>query len=389
MGFIELPWWGLVLVTLALTHITIASVTIYLHRCQAHRGLDLHPAVSHFMRFWLWLTTGMTTKAWVAIHRKHHAKCETAEDPHSPHVFGIQKVLWEGAELYRREAGKAETLARYGHGTPNDWLERHIYDRHSLAGVALMALIDLALFGPIGLTIWAVQMIWIPFWAAGVINGLGHYRGYRNYETADGSTNVSVVGFIIGGEELHNNHHAFPSSARFSMKPWEFDIGWGYIRTLQALGLAKVRRVAPKTVIDTSKTAVDMETVKAVISAKMEVLATYARLVTKPVLQEELAKADATYRQVLKRIRKTLFRHESRIDEPSKATLASALAGNSRLSTVYDYQRQLKAVWEQTYASQEQLRQALQEWCREAEATGIRYLEEFAQTLRGYRLHPA
>ncbi len=386
MGLLQLPWWGLVLVTLGLTHITIAAVTIYLHRAQAHRGLDLHPAISHFFRFWLWLTTGMTTKAWVAIHRKHHAKCETPEDPHSPHVYGIRKVLLEGAELYRAEARNAETLARYGHGTPEDWLERNVYERWNFSGIAVMAVIDVVLFGPIGLTIWAVQMLWIPFWAAGVINGLGHYRGYRNYETTDGSTNISMIGVLIGGEELHNNHHAFPSSARFSMRPWEFDLGWQYIRLLRLLGLAQVRRVAPRAISVADKAVVDMETVKAVITAKMDVLANYAQNVMKPVLREELARADASYRELLQRVRKTFLRNEARIDAPARLSLDSVLERNKRLSTVYQFQRQLKAVWEQTYATQEQLRQALQDWCKQAEETGIRYLEEFARTLRGYRL---
>ncbi|MFL6712717.1 MAG: acyl-CoA desaturase, partial [Sulfurifustis sp.] len=225
-GVVSLPWWGYVLVALVFTHITIASVTIYLHRHQAHRALDLHPVVSHFFRFWLWLTTGMITKEWAAVHRKHHAKVETPDDPHSPQQWGIRKVLWDGTSLYRVASKDGEILAKYGHGTPDDWIERHLYSRRNTWGIASMLVINLVLFGPIGLTIWAVQMAWIPFFAAGVINGIGHYWGYRNYEVQDASRNIVPWGILIGGEELHNNHHAYPSSAQLSNKWWVFDIGW-------------------------------------------------------------------------------------------------------------------------------------------------------------------
>ncbi|HTE15661.1 MAG TPA: fatty acid desaturase, partial [Burkholderiales bacterium] len=236
LGLLDLPWWGYVLATLGLTHITIAAVTIYLHRYSAHRALDLHPVVSHFFRFWLWCTTGMTTKAWTAIHRKHHAKCETVEDPHSPQIFGIKKLLMEGAELYRVEGANRETLENYGHGTPDDWLERHVYGKHDRIGIGSMLVLDVIVFGPIGITIWAVQMMWIPFLAAGVINGIGHYMGYRNFQSEDASTNVVPWGILIGGEELHNNHHAYATSAKLSNRWYEFDIGWLYIRILETLG---------------------------------------------------------------------------------------------------------------------------------------------------------
>ena len=241
----NLQWWQYVLITLALTHVSIAAITIFLHRSQAHRALDLHPIVSHFFRFWLWLTSGVVTKEWVAIHRKHHAKCETVEDPHSPQTRGIMKVLLEGAELYRAEAKVAETLEKYGHGTPDDWMERNVYSRHSAMGVALMMIINIALFGPIGLTIWAVQMAWMPIMAAGIINGVGHYWGYRNFACEDASTNILPWGILIGGEELHNNHHAYGTSARLSNKWYEFDIGWLYIKLMTYVGLATIRKVAP------------------------------------------------------------------------------------------------------------------------------------------------
>ena len=245
-GLTQATWWQVVVFTLVVTHITIVSVTVFLHRSQAHRGLDLHPAVMHFFRFWLWMTTGMVTKEWVAIHRKHHAKCEKEGDPHSPILFGIWKVLFRGAELYREESNNKETMAKFGHGTPDDWLERNVYSKHSLWGVLTMLAIDVALFGAIGLTVWAVQMAWIPFWAAGVVNGIGHYWGYRNYNSPDTSTNVFPWGIVIGGEELHNNHHAHGTSAKFSAKWYEFDIGWCYINILKFLGLAKIKKVAPK-----------------------------------------------------------------------------------------------------------------------------------------------
>ncbi|MEO7114591.1 MAG: fatty acid desaturase, partial [Caldimonas sp.] len=245
-GFSGFNGWEIVAYTLFTTHITIAAVTIFLHRAQAHRALDLHGIPSHFFRFWLWLASGMVTKEWVAIHRKHHAKCETVDDPHSPQTRGIKTVLLQGSELYRTEARNQETLAKYGHGTPDDWIERNLYTRYSWEGVGLMLILNLMLFGAIGATVWAVQMLWIPITAAGIVNGIGHFWGYRNFEAADASRNVSPWGVIIGGEELHNNHHTYPTSAKLSVKPYEFDIGWAYIRGLEMLGLATVRKTAPQ-----------------------------------------------------------------------------------------------------------------------------------------------
>lgn len=386
LGLISLPWWGYVLLTLALTHVTIASVTIYLHRAQAHRALDLHPLISHFFRLWLWMTTGMVTKQWVAIHRKHHAKVETAEDPHSPHFAGLNKVLFDGAALYQQEAGVAQTMEKYGHGTPDDWLERHVYSRHDRLGVTFMLLINLVLFGPIGLTIWAVQMVWIPFWAAGVINGAGHYWGYRNFEPKDGSTNLTNIGILIGGEEMHNNHHAFPSSAKFSVKWWEFDIGWFYISVLRVLGMARVKKLAPQPVFIQGKESIDLDTLRAVVSGRMHLLSQYATRVVLPVLREELAKADNSRRLMLKQVRRTLIKEESRMDEQSKGRLKNALRRNQSLEVVYQYRAKLQDVWNKTHASQEKLLQALQEWCAQAEATGIRALQDFARLLRGYSL---
>ena len=388
-GILDLSLWGYVVATLFITHITIASVTIYLHRHQAHRALDLHPVISHFFRFWLWLTTGMETPQWVAIHRKHHAKCETQEDPHSPQIVGIRKVLFEGAELYRAEASKPDTIARYSHGTPDDWLERRVYRPHDGLGIVLMLGIDLVLFGLPGVTVWAVQMLWIPFFAAGVINGLGHWWGYRNYETEDASTNISPWGALIGGEELHNNHHAFASSARFSTKWWEFDLGWLYIRILAALGLARVKKVPPKPIMVPGKVKVDVDTLSAIITNRLQVMAQYANKVVHSVYHEELQRLEGANRSVLKRARDLLVRNDTLMSSESKRRLEKALKDSQPLQVVYEYRQRLQDIWRQRTASQEKLLQSLQEWCRQAEETGIRALEEFSRTLRSYSLQPA
>jgi len=388
-GLIVLPWWGYIVVALVFTHITIASVTIYLHRHQAHRALDLHPAVSHFFRFWLWLTSGMVTKEWAAIHRKHHAKCETAEDPHSPQVLGIRKVLREGSELYRAEAKNQETLDKYGHGTPSDWIERHVYTPHSAKGIALMFIVNVLLFGPIGITIWAVQMMWIPITAAGIINGIGHYWGYRNYEATDASTNIVPWGILIGGEELHNNHHTFASSAKLSSKWWEFDIGWFYIRTLETFGLAHVKKIPPELTYDKAKDHIDLETVKAVITARFVVMAQFAREVMARVHRDELRNLDPndkTRLTLLKPVRRLMVREPRLLDEAARARLQKALEQSQTLQTVYTMKQKLADVWQRSATTQENLIQALQDWCREAEATGIRELREFSNKLRTYSL---
>jgi stearoyl-CoA desaturase (delta-9 desaturase) len=390
-GLITLPWWGYIIAALVLTHITIVAVTLYLHRHQAHRALELHPVVSHFFRFWLWLTTGMVTKEWAAIHRKHHAKVETPEDPHSPMQYGIRKVMWQGAELYRQEAGNAETMEKYGHGTPDDWLERNLYTRHSGKGIALMFAINVALFGPLGITIWAVQMAWIPIFAAGIINGVGHYWGYRNYEVADTSTNIVPWGILIGGEELHNNHHTFGSSAKFSSKWWEFDIGWLYINLLQAAGLARVKKIPPELTCDSAKQHIDLDTVRAVITGRFLVMAQFAREVMKNVHREELMKVDRTDREswtLIKRARRLMVREAAQLDETRHQLLQRALELNDRLKTVYAMKQKLVDIWNRRATTQEHLIQALQDWCREAEATGIEALRNFSQKLRTYTLAP-
>jgi len=384
-GLFALPWWGYVLVSLALTHVTIVAVTVYLHRHQAHRALDLHPALAHFFRFWLWLTTAMSTREWVAVHRKHHAKVETAEDPHSPQRLGLRSVLLEGAEHYRRAAADADTIRDYGYGTPNDWLERNIYLRSGRWGPTLLAFTYLGLFGVAGIAMWGVQMLWIPFWAAGVINGVGHALGYRNFEPRDASTNIVPIGVLVGGEELHNNHHAFPSSARFSVRPWEFDLGWGYIRVLSAFRLARVKRLAPRPAISV-KSDVDMDTVKSVVRARVHVMAIYAREVLIPTLRQEARRADRRCQRLLRRGRRMLVRDQSLIDARGQARLERALAESQALATVYQYKLRLQQLWGRSHVSQEALLAGLREWCAQAEETGIRALEEFAGRLRGFTL---
>ncbi len=384
-GFIDLPWWGYVVVSLTLTHITIASVTIFLHRHQAHRALNLHAIPSHFFRFWLWLTTAIVTKEWVAIHRKHHAKCETEEDPHSPVILGIKKVLLEGAALYRKEAQNQETLDKYGHGTPNDWLENNLYSKRSELGITLMLIINVLLFGPLGLTIWAVQMAWIPINAAGIVNGLGHYWGYRNFQTEDASTNIVPWGIFIGGEELHNNHHAYASSAKLSNKWYELDIGWLYIRLLETFGLAQVKRRAPRVRLDQAKTSCDMETLHAVIANRYEVTARYAQLLKK-TYSTEIArlKLQASDKIDVARIKHWLHLDENVLTEQQKTKLSEVIKASGILRTTYTLRQELAAIWQSSTATKEQLVKQLEDWCHRAENSGIAALQEFSQRLRCY-----
>jgi stearoyl-CoA desaturase (Delta-9 desaturase) len=386
-GLLATSWWQVLLFALAVTHVTIAAVTIYLHRSQAHRSLDLHPVVSHFFRFWLWLTTGMVTKEWVAIHRKHHAKCETVEDPHSPQIYGIKKVMREGAELYRAEAKVGDTMAKFGHGTPADWIERNLYTRYSWQGVGLMLVINLTLFGAIGLAVWAVQMAWIPFWAAGVVNGIGHYWGYRNFEAADASTNVSPWGIIIGGEELHNNHHTYPTSAKFSVKPYEFDIGWLYISAMSKLGLAKVRKTPPKLALGNVKAVADDKTLEAIIANRYEVMARYAHEMKAAVAAElhrlkEQGHVNTAKWRDMRQALAWLHRDDEKIPHGVKPSLAQALGESPKLAKLVAMREELRGLWTRTNVSAEQLVADLQAWCRKAEESGIAALQEFSFKLR-------
>lgn len=384
-GLLDLSLWGYVWATLLLTHITIASVTIFLHRHQAHRALDLHPIVSHFFRFWLWLTTGMVTREWAAIHRKHHAKCETAEDPHSPQMVGLPAVLFGGAWLYRCEALNEETLRAYGHGTPDDWIEHVLYSRHRFLGIGVMLLVDMLLFGVAGLAVWVVQMAWIPFWAAGVINGVGHFWGYRNFETADASRNVVPWGILVGGEELHNNHHAYGTSARLSNKWWEFDIGWLYIRLLAAAGLAEVKRVAPKTKFADEHGIVDFDMLRAVVANRFHVLKLYGSRVISPVLRARYSSASGEPLRRLRRLRKLMTSEAVDLESSRYARLRESLKADETVHTIYEFKQRLKAVWTQRSKDQGELLARLQAWCADAEASGIAALREFASQLRSYR----
>ena len=381
--------WTLVLITLAMTHVTIVSVTVYLHRYSAHRSLEPHPALKHFFRFWLWLTTGQNTRAWTAIHRKHHARCDTEEDPHSPQVLGIRKVLGEGAELYQAEAANQQTLDKYGGGCPDDWVERRVYSRYSFLGIALMGAIDLALFGVAGITVWAVQMIWIPLFAAGVINGIGHYWGYRNFECSDASRNVLPWGILIGGEELHNNHHTYPNSAKLSVRRFEFDMGWAWIRTFEVLRLAKVKKVAPKPVVARDKHTVDLDTLRALVQHRFQVMAHYRREVIKPVFEQEKARACDATRGLYNRAAALLHRDQRFFKVRHTKRLTTLTEHNSTLATIYDYRLRLQEIWSQTSHSSAEMLDSLAQWCRDAEASGIHALQDFVRTLKGYRVTPA
>ena len=385
-GLLAASWWQIVLYALVTTHITIASVTIYLHRHQAHRAMDLHALPSHFFRLWLWLGTGQVTKEWVSIHRKHHAKCETLEDPHSPQAHGIEKVFWQGAELYRAESKNKETMTKYGHGTPNDWIERNVYTRFSWQGVGLMMVINLALFGAAGLAVWAVQMIWIPVTAAGIINGIGHYWGYRNFESPDASTNISPWGIMIGGEELHNNHHTYPTSAKFSVKPYEFDIGWVYIRALEKVGLAKVKKVPPKMQLGSIAPVADEKTLEALIAHRYEVMAGYANALRHAGKAEiaalKLRNADAS---LLRKANRWLHRDDDKVPTAARSQLAQVRAEHPVLDKMVVMREELRLMWLTTSASREQLTSDLQAWCRRAEESGIAALHEFSMKLRAVR----
>lgn len=386
-GLFDLTWWELILATLCLTHITIAAVTIFLHRHQAHRALDLHPLPSHFFRLWLWLTTGMVTKEWAAIHRKHHAKCETPDDPHSPQVLGINRVLWTGVMLYVKESRVQETMDRYGHGTPDDWIERNVYSRFPKSGIVVMLLADLLMFGLPGVLVWGVQMAWIPFWAAGVINGIGHFWGYRNFDCTDASRNILPWGILIGGEELHNNHHTYATSAKLSAKWYEFDLGWAYIRTMEMLGLAKVKKTIPVPKLVAPRPVVDLETLQAVIANRYDVMTRYVSSV-KAEYAQELAKLKATHgeRFDIKKLRASLLADAQNLSAQARQQLAEALAHSPQLAKLHAMREELTALWARSNASREQLVAQLQDWCQRAEASGVRQLQELSLRMRSYAL---
>jgi len=385
-----LPWWGYTVIVLVTTHLTIISVTLFLHRNQSHRAFSLHKVVSHFFRGWLWLTTGIVTQQWVAVHRKHHATVETNDDPHSPQILGIHRVLWLGLLVYRRAAANRETLNKYGNGTPDDWIERNIYARFPNTGLTLLLILELLAFGPLaGTLVWLAQMIWIPFWAAGVINGLGHFLGYRNYELEDASRNIIPWGILIGGEELHNNHHAFAGSARFSANPWEIDLGWLYIRMLEYLGLATAPKQPPVLITRSDATCCDIETIRALISNRFEIMADYAREVVTTVCQDEaraIRNISRSKFRIFRGASNLILREKTRLNSRAQEKLTHALTLSPRISTVYEAKHRLQEIWQRSSASSEILIQQLDNWCRHAESSGIDSLERFAEKLKGYRL---
>jgi stearoyl-CoA desaturase (delta-9 desaturase) len=385
-GILNLSFWQYVIVTLVMIQVTFMAVTLYLHRDAAHRSLDLHPVLRHVFRFWLWMTSGIVTREWVAVHRKHHAKCETPDDPHSPVIFGLKKVLLEGAELYQAQARNPETVEKFGRGTPADWMERNVYGRYRNGGILLMVIVDLLLFGVPGIIVLAAQMLANPLMAAGVINGIGHHTGYRNFECPDAARNIVPWGFIVAGEELHNNHHAFPSSAKFSVQRWEFDIGWLYIRIFQAFGLAKVIRVAPEPAHVAPRAHIDLETVRAVIVNRMHVLRAYTRNVTLPVFRQELREAGGN---LSRRVKKLLVREPVLLDSQAQSRLREVLASNQALQTVHEFRERLRVMWSGANMSNDKLVQHLKEWIAQAEASGIKVLQDFAASLRGYAMQQA
>jgi fatty-acid desaturase len=387
-GLLDLSAWQLVGTTLLMTHVTIVSVTVYLHRYSAHRALELNGALKHFFRFWLWLTTAQNTREWTAVHRKHHAKCETPDDPHSPLYKGLGTVLRKGAELYREEARNPETLRIYGKNCPDDWIERNLYSRYKLGGIALMAVIDLLLFGTIGITIWAVQMMWIPFWAAGVVNGLGHALGYRNFECRDAATNLVPWGIVIGGEELHNNHHTYPNSAKLSVKRWEFDMGWAWIRLFCLLRLAKVQRVAPIAHRVAGKASLDMDTAMAILNNRFQIMAQYRKLVIGPLVKQELARVDASLRHHFRRAKRLLSRETSLLEDRHHVRIESMLAHSQALKTIYEKRLALQQIWARTSANGHDMLAAMKDWIHEAETSGIHALRDFAAQLKTYSLRP-
>ncbi len=381
-GLLNLSPLAVLGITLVLTHITIVAVTVYLHRYSAHRALELNPVLKHFFRFWLWMTTGMTTLEWTAIHRKHHAKCETEEDPHSPVIKGLKRILWSGAEEYRIEARNPETMKRYGSGCPDDWVERNLYSRFQIGGIGTMLVIDVLLFGALGLTVWAVQMIWIPFFAAGVVNGIGHYWGYRNFECPDAATNISPWGILIGGEELHNNHHTYPNSAKLSQKWFEFDIGWFYIRLFEILGLAKVRSRGPVAYKVPGKQTLDLDTAWAVVNNRFQVMARYAENVIKPTVNQEL---DASSRDA-RAASRALTRDECLVDDASRSRIDELVSTNPKLKTIYEFRQGLQNIWAKRGGNADELLAALKQWCVDAEASGIQALTDFVAELRTYAM---
>jgi stearoyl-CoA desaturase (Delta-9 desaturase) len=381
-GFVELPFWGYVLVTFATIQLMFLGVTLYLHRDQSHGGLILHPVLRHFFRFWLWYSSGVVTREWVAVHRRHHAYADQEGDPHSPVIFGLKRVLLEGYELYSAAAKEPAIVRHYGKGTPDDWIERHLYSRYPNLGIVLFALTFLVLFGIPSIVMVAVHLSAQPFFAGGVVNGLGHAAGYRSFEMPSTATNLLPWGVLLGGEELHNNHHAFPRSARFAVQSWELDIGWLWIRAFRFVGLAKVRYVAPRPRLERKRRELDAETVHALFKNRMHVLRDYARRVVLPVCRE-LARCEPRG-SVPSRTSKLLIRHPALLAEEAKRALRDLLERYEVLRRVIEYRDSLQHLWSDTSGNQARAVGQLREWCAKAEASGIDALREFSLALPAY-----
>ncbi|MGO9853338.1 MAG: fatty acid desaturase [Steroidobacteraceae bacterium] len=379
-GLIELPLWGYVAVTFITIQTMFLGVTLYLHRDQSHGGLILHPLLRQVFRFWLWFSSGAVTREWVAVHRKHHAYADREGDPHSPLVFGLSRVLFEGFELYRAAGRDPETLRNYGRGTPDDWLERHVYSRHPYAGLVLFIVAHLVLFGVPGIIMIAVHLAAQPFFAGGVINGLGHAVGYRSFEMPSTATNLGPWGLLLGGEELHNNHHAFPRSARFSVQRWEVDVGWLWIRLFRALGLARVRWVAPRPQLERRRHELDADTVQALFVNRMHVLRAYARGVVLPVCRELMRREP--HGSVPASAPQLLIRHPALLAEEARRRLRELLERYEVLRRVIEYRDGLQQLWEAASANHALMQ--LRDWCRRAEGSDIGALREFAQGLTAY-----
>jgi len=388
-GLLNLPWWGYVVWAIVWIQITMMAITLYFHREQAHRSVDLHPVLQHFFRFWLWINTGAPTRQWVAVHRKHHALCEREGDPHSPVIYGLKKVVLEGAELYRQEAVREDTLEKYGKGTPDDWLERNVYNRFDYTGIGALVVLNLLLFGAIGIVMIAVQLAAMPVLAAGIINGVCHAKGYRNFETNDASTNLWPLGIFIGGEELHNNHHAFPTSARFSLRRGEFDIGWLYLKIFSALGLARIRRVASQPDLGTAARTPDLEALRSILINRMHVLRAYMHNVTLPVLRRECEAVGRNARAVLPKVRRWLTWQPQMLEASDRETLVELKSQLPAFSLVLEYRNELKKLWEGSHTSNDRLLDEFRQWCRRAEESGNQYLKEFVAYLRSYQPSPA
>jgi fatty-acid desaturase len=383
-GVLDLSAWQIVLYTLIMTHISIICITVYLHRAMAHRAMDIHPALAHFFRFWCWFTMATVTKEWIAVHRKHHAKCETDEDPHSPVKKGLKTVLLGGAELYQTEISKEETINRYGKGCPETWVDVNIYEKNKNVGITILGFMNVILFGPIGLTVWAIQMLWQPVHAAGIINGVGHVFGYRNFECADASRNITPLAIWIGGEELHNNHHTYPNSAKLSVKAWEFDIGWMYIRMFEILRLVKNVRKGPVAHVDVNKTELDLDAAMAAANNRFQIMAKFYQAVIKPVVKDTKSEANAKLAPIMRRAKKLLTRDDSLMTDQYRSQLAELIEYDEMVEKVYQMKQQLQQVWKKRSASRDELLHAMQAWCKEAEASGIHALEEFAVSLKQY-----